>query len=181
MIYRLFTSRASVRREYIYIVTMFGAIASFLPMLTPSSKLLERDDFPNLIYPPYILAVKLCLALCIPMLIDTLLDSMNHLSTGTEILRSALGINLFIPSLLYVLVLFEQDDPNFTLFYSLFMVQRVILFSLLFQIFNVHDREVWTDVRMTMLICGHKDSNNSKRFVIKSIQQKILDEIKTIN
>lgn len=151
---RLFNSQATVSRKLINGGMCFAAMLTFLPTLLPPTHTLSLDDFPMLFYDPYKLAVAINVALTVPMLIDTILDNMNSMKVGAELLRVAVAVTLFLPTLLVLWFCFG-DSPRFLLFFSLVVFQQAVLYGFIFQILNFHDSAIWTDVRVALLVGGH--------------------------
>jgi len=152
-----YNSPAPVSRLYINAGICVGAFLTFLPVILPPTDELTLDQFPMLSYEPYKLSIAVNVALAVPLLIDTILDNMNKFQMAAERLRVAIAVIVFVPTLVVLLVCFDNgaESPPFRLFASLVICQQAFLYGLIFQILNVHDSVIWTDVRTAILITGH--------------------------
>lgn len=156
-IVRTFYSQAPVCRYCLNGCIFFGACLTFLPAILPPTGVYSLNDFPQLSYQRYMLSIAINLALSVPMLIDTILDNLNSLSSDhvANRLRVAVAASLFLPTLFVLLFCFRGDNSPYLLYVSLVICQQLVLYTLIFQILNVHDKEIWTDVRIAFLITGH--------------------------
>ena len=150
-----FNSRSSVNPSYWYLQIAVVLVFSFAPVAFPSAQHSSHYDFPALRDQDK-LAIHMAMALCVPMLVDSLLDrSSARFRWGRESLRALLGLSIFIPLVLLVIYCVDLDHPNVPLYFSLLAVQQTTMNSLLYMLYNAHDREIWSDVRTTLCMSLH--------------------------
>lgn len=155
---KLFNSTTSVSPIYWNAGVCIGVFVTMIPIMFPSLdyKVFTNNDFQQLSYEPYKLALTLNVAFAIPMLIDALLDRFeNSTSNGAEAVRVRLAIGMMVPALLMVIFCFGEPNRNYQLYHSILISHQIILYSMLFQLFNVHDREIWSDVRVSFMTLLH--------------------------
>jgi signal transduction histidine kinase len=154
---QLFNSSASISPFYWNLTICLGVFISFMPLISPSfSAEISIFDFPQLTYKPYVLALTLNVAFAVPMLTDALLDCFDGVQKyGSEVIRALLAIAYMVPALLIILLCLDEESPDFRLFHSIVMCHLVVQYCLLYQLLNSHDREVWTDLRITVMTILH--------------------------
>jgi hypothetical protein len=150
-----FHSKASVSPLYWYACIVVGLVLATVPLILNVEE--SEEDFPQLYSEPYKLALTINVVLGAPMLIDTVLDFFTAVNPAAERVRVLLAITVTIPAVLSISLCFDDDEsaPNFLLYITLVMYHQIAQYCLIYQILNIHDKEIWTDVRISVFHVLH--------------------------
>jgi len=144
-------------RTWHHVVMIFTLITIFIPMVHHSPSHYIESKFVHLSDPFYDAAMRICVGLCVPVLVETSLDylftpstSRYHLEYALHSYKFIIVLGIFVPTL--VIVYFCMHTDRYNLFSCASLSQVMLLAYPTLYLLNYYDNYIWTNTRTSVLL-----------------------------